>query len=78
MARRPPPPPPPPEGTGKKRTPGGQKAHTFDPAASKDVYEPEKIIGQRLSKGVTYDDRMREHRHRSPRVSDRVAFKHQG
>ena len=25
----------------------------FDPAAGKDVYEPEKIIGRRLSKGVT-------------------------
>ena len=44
-----PPPPPQPEGTGKKRTP----TSAFDPAASKDVYEPEKIIGQRLSKGVT-------------------------
>ena len=44
-----PPPPPQPEGSGKKRTP----TSAFDPAAGKDVYEPEKIIGQRLSKGVT-------------------------
>ena len=44
-----PPPPPQPEGTGKKRTP----TSAFDPAAGKDVYEPEKINGQCLSKGVT-------------------------
>ena len=43
------PPPPQPEGMGKKRTP----TSAFDPAAGKDVYEPEKIIGRRLSKGVT-------------------------
>ena len=36
-------------GHGQKRTP----TSAFDPAAGKDVYEPEKIIGQRLSKGVT-------------------------
>ena len=34
---------------GEKRTP----TSAFDPAAGKDVYEPEKLIGQRLSKGVT-------------------------
>ena len=34
---------------GKKRTPSS----VFDPAAGKDVYEPEKIIGKRLAKGVT-------------------------
>ena len=39
--------PPKPEGKGKKRTP--QSA--FDPAAGKDVYEPEKIIAQRMAKG---------------------------
>lgn len=44
-----PPPPPRPEGAGKKRTP----TSAFDPAAGKDVYEPEKIIGQRLSRGIT-------------------------
>lgn len=44
-----PPPPPKPEGAGKKRTP----TSAFDPAAGKDVYEPEKIIGQRLSRGIT-------------------------
>ena len=37
---------------------GRQEAHAeyssaFDPAAGKDVYEPEKIIGKRLAKGVT-------------------------
>ena len=38
------------QGTGgKKRTP--QSA--FDGAAGKDVYEPEKIVAQRLAKGVT-------------------------
>lgn len=43
-----PPPPPKPQGTGgKKCTPTG----TFDPAAGKDVYEPEKIVGQRLMHG---------------------------
>ena len=31
------------QGTGKKRTP--QSA--FDPAAGKDIYEPEKIVAQR-------------------------------
>ena len=45
-----PPPPPKAQGTGgKKRTPTG----AFDPAAGNDVYEPEKIVGQRLAKGVT-------------------------
>ena len=44
-----PPPPQKPEGAGKMRTP----TSAYDPAASKDVYEPEKIIGQRLSKGTT-------------------------
>eukprot|EP00966_Prymnesium_polylepis_P106687 2469678-Prymnesium_polylepis.2 len=34
---------------GKKRTP--QSA--YDPAAGKDIYEPERIIAERLSKGVT-------------------------
>ena len=37
------------QGTTTKRTPSG----TFDPAAGKDTYEPEAIVGQRLSKGVT-------------------------
>ena len=41
-----PPPPPKPQGTGgKKRTP----TSAFDPAAGKDVYEPDKIVGQRLA-----------------------------
>ena len=44
-----PPPPQKPEGAGKMRTP----TSAYDPAAGKDVYEPEKIIGQRLSKGTT-------------------------
>ena len=44
-----PPPPQKPEGAGKKRTP----TSAYDPAAGKDVYEPEKIIGQGLSKGIT-------------------------
>ena len=44
-----PPPPPKPEGAGKKRTP----TSAFDRAAGKDVYEPEKVIGQRLSRGIT-------------------------
>ena len=45
-----PPPPPKPQGTGgKKRTP----TSVYDPAAGKDVYEPEKVVGQRLAKGVT-------------------------
>ena len=44
------PPPPKPQGTGgKKRTP----TSVYDPAAGKDVYEPEKVVGQRLAKGVT-------------------------
>ena len=34
---------------GKMRTP----TSAYDPAAGKDVYEPEKIIGLRLSKGTT-------------------------
>ena len=48
-----PPPPPRAQGTGaNKRTP----TSAFDPAAGKekDVYEPEKIVGQRMAKG---DDR---------------------
>ena len=40
-------PPPPAQGTGKKRTP--QSA--FDPAAGKDIYEPEKIVAKRIAKG---------------------------
>ena len=32
---------------------GSTPTSAFDPAAGKDVYEPEKIIGQRLSKGFT-------------------------
>ena len=44
-----PPPPQKPEGAGKMRTP----TSAYDPAAGKDVYEPEKIIGQGLSKGIT-------------------------
>ena len=39
--------PPAPQGRGKKRTP--QSA--FDPAAGKDVYEPEKVVAQRIAKG---------------------------
>ena len=39
--------PPKAQGTGKKRTPQS----SFDPAAGKDVYEPEKIIAQRIVKG---------------------------
>ena len=35
------------QGTTKKRTP--QSA--FDPAAGKDIYEPEKIVAQRMAKG---------------------------
>ncbi|KAL1511601.1 hypothetical protein AB1Y20_006395 [Prymnesium parvum] len=35
--------------TGKQRTPIG----AFDPAAGKDIYEPEMICGQRMEKGVT-------------------------
>ena len=34
---------------GKKRMP--QSA--FDPAAGKDIYEPERIVAERLAKGVT-------------------------
>ena len=37
------------QGSGKKRTP--QTA--FDPAAGEDVYEPELIVAERLTKGVT-------------------------
>jgi hypothetical protein len=37
------------QGTGKQRTP--QSA--FDGAAGNDTYEPEKIIAERLAKGVT-------------------------
>jgi hypothetical protein len=36
-------------GTTTKRTPTG----TFDPAAGKETYEPEAVVGNRLSKGVT-------------------------
>ena len=35
------------QGKAQKRTP----TSAFDPAAGKDVYEPEKIIGQRMAKG---------------------------
>ena len=42
-----PPPPPQPQGKAQKRTP----TSAFDPAAGNDVYEPEKIIGQRMAKG---------------------------
>ena len=34
---------------GRKRTP----TSAFDAAAGKDVYEPERIIAQRLAKGLT-------------------------
>ena len=45
-----PPKPLPAEGKGRnKRTPQS----TFDPAKRKDIYEPEKIIAERLSKGQT-------------------------
>ena len=37
------------QGTTTKRTPTG----TFDPAAGKETYEPEAVVGNRLSKGVT-------------------------
>ena len=40
-------PPPKAQGTLKKRTP----QYSFDPAAGKDVYQPEKIIAQRIAKG---------------------------
>ena len=43
------PPAPAPQGTGRKRTP----TSAFDPAAGKDIYEPERIVGERLAKGVT-------------------------
>ena len=47
-AAAPPPAPVPAQGTGgKKRTPSS----AFDPAAGKDVYEPEKVIAKRLAKG---------------------------
>ena len=39
-----PPPPQKPEGAGKMRTP----TSAYDPAAGKDVYEPEKIISTRF------------------------------
>ena len=39
--------PPKAEGKGKKRTPQSE----FDPAAGKDIYEPDKIIAQRMVKG---------------------------
>ena len=35
--------------TRTKRTPTG----AFDPAAGKDTYEPEAVVAERLSKGVT-------------------------
>ena len=35
------------QGTGTKRTPQS----TFDPAAGKDIYEPEKVVAQRIIKG---------------------------
>ena len=37
------------QGTTTKRTPTG----AFDPAAGKDTYEPEAVVAERLSKGVT-------------------------
>jgi hypothetical protein len=45
-----PPPPLTPQGVaGKKRTP----TSSFDPAAGKDIYEPEKIVATRGAQGVT-------------------------
>ena len=41
------PPPLMPQGSARKRTP--QSA--FDAAAGKDIYEPEKVIAQRIAKG---------------------------
>jgi hypothetical protein len=38
-----------PQGKTTKRTP----TSAFDGAAGKDIYEPEKIMGERLAKGVT-------------------------
>lgn len=38
-----------PQGKQNKRTPSS----AFDPAAGQDVYEPEKVVAQRLAKGVT-------------------------
>ena len=37
------------EGATNKRTPQS----TFDAAAGKDTYEPEKVVAERLAKGVT-------------------------
>ena len=50
MGRKKPAPPPPrpkSQGTTRKRTP----TSNFDPAAGEDIYEPEKIVGQRMAKG---------------------------
>ena len=44
-----PPPPPKPQGEKTKRTP----TSAFDPAAGGDIYEPEKVVAQRLAKGIT-------------------------
>ena len=41
------------QGTTTKRTPTGTFTFTFDPAAGKETYEPEAVVGNRLSKGVT-------------------------
>ena len=41
--------PPKAQGATTKRTPSS----AFDPAAGRDTYEPEEVVGQRLSKGVT-------------------------
>jgi hypothetical protein len=46
------PPPPPPKAQGKggvKRTP----TSAFDPAAGKDIYEPEKVVAKRTIRGGT-------------------------
>ena len=40
---------PKPQGGRTKRTP----TSAFDPDAGKDIYEPEKVVAQRLVKGVT-------------------------
>ena len=44
-----PPPPPKAQGDKTKRTP----TSAFDPAAGANIYEPEKVIAQRLARGVT-------------------------
>ena len=40
------------EGAANKRTPQS----TFDAAAGKDTYEPERVVAERLAKGVTLPD----------------------